>query len=100
MRPYSEEMIGGSPVEIPEKYAERSPVHFVENIRGGLLIVQGARDPNVTPENVRVVRQRLDELHIPYELLVFEDEGHGIYKPANQAVLYARLADFFDAHLK
>jgi len=100
LRPYSEEMIGGSPAEIPEKYAERSPINYVKNIRGGLLIVQGARDPNVTPENVRLVRQFLDEGRIPYELLVFEDEGHGIYKPANEAVLYARLADFFDAFLR
>ena len=97
LRPYSEEMIGGSPAEIPEKYAERSPINYIQNINGRLLIVQGAQDPNVSPENVRMVRQRLDEFHIPYELLVFEDEGHGIYKPANEAVLYAHLADFFEA---
>jgi dipeptidyl aminopeptidase/acylaminoacyl peptidase len=27
------------------------------------------------------------------------NEGHGIQRPANQAVLYRRLADFFDAAL-
>jgi dipeptidyl aminopeptidase/acylaminoacyl peptidase len=63
------------------------------------LIVQGAQDPNVTPENVRQVVQRLDANHIPYELLVFEDEGHGINKPLNQERLYARLAAFFDEAL-
>jgi dipeptidyl aminopeptidase/acylaminoacyl peptidase len=97
LRPYSEEMIGGSPSEIPEKYADRSPVNFIQNIRGKLLIVQGARDPNVTPENVRLVRQRLDQQKIPYDLLVFEDEGHGISRPANEAILYPRMADFFES---
>ncbi len=58
LRPYSEEMMGGSPEEVPERYRERSPVHFVGNIRGELLIVQGLRDPNVTPENVSVVQRR------------------------------------------
>jgi dipeptidyl aminopeptidase/acylaminoacyl peptidase len=87
-------------VEIPGKYAGRSPINYIQNIRGGLLIVQGARDPNVTPENVRVVRQRLDAHIIPYEVLAFEDEGHGINKPVNEAVLYARLADFFEAYLR
>ncbi len=96
LRPYSEEMMGGSPDEIPEKYRERSPIHFVQNIRGALLIVQGAQDPNVTPENVRAVRQRLEAHGIPYELLVFEDEGHGILKPENQRRLYPALADFFE----
>ena len=29
------------------------------------------------------------------ELLTFEDEGHGIVRPANQRALYTRLAAFF-----
>jgi dipeptidyl aminopeptidase/acylaminoacyl peptidase len=95
LRPYSEEMMGGTPNQIPAKYRERSPIHFVENIRGQLLIVQGARDPNVTPENVRVVRQALDEAGVPYGVLTFEDEGHGISKPRNQRALYLHLLQFF-----
>jgi len=96
LRPYSEEMIGGRPDQVPEKYYERSPINFVQDIRGKLLIVQGALDPNVSPENVRHVRQRLEEHRIPYRLLVFEDEGHGIGKPANQEELYPELANFFE----
>ena len=99
LRPLSEEMIGGSPEQVPQRYYDRSPINFVQNIRGKLLIVQGARDPNVSPENVRQVVQRLESCQVPYELLVFEDEGHGIQKPANQARLYARLADFFEKAL-
>ncbi|MFZ5916753.1 MAG: prolyl oligopeptidase family serine peptidase [Chloroflexota bacterium] len=99
LRPLSEEMMGGSPQQAPQRYRERSPIHFVQHIRGRLLIVQGAQDPNVTPENVRQVRQRLEAFGIPYELLVFDDEGHGIIRPSNQRRLYTRLADFFDAAL-
>ena len=39
--------------------------------------------------------RRSDAAGIRHELLVFEDEGHGIVKPKNQRVLYARLAEFF-----
>jgi len=85
LRPLSEEMMGGSPEAVPQRYYERSPINFVQNMRGKLLIVQGARDPNVTPENVRQVVERLGKYQIAYELMVFEDEGHGIQKPANQA---------------
>jgi dipeptidyl aminopeptidase/acylaminoacyl peptidase len=99
LRPYSEEMMGGSPVEVPERYAERSPINAVPDIQGRLLIVQGGQDPNVTPENVCEVVRRLDAHGIDYDLLSFEDEGHGIAKPANQQKLYVRLADFFDAAL-
>jgi dipeptidyl aminopeptidase/acylaminoacyl peptidase len=95
LRPYSEEMMGGSPAQVPERYRERSPIHFVDQIRGSLLIVQGLNDPNVTPQNVTDVRQRLDAAGIPYELLLFEDEGHGIAKPENRKHLCRQLARFF-----
>ena len=96
LRPYSEEMMGGSPEAAPQRYRERSPINYVRNIRGELLIVQGLRDPNVTPDNVHAVTQALDEHHVPYEVLTFEDEGHGIARPKNLKILYPRLADFFD----
>lgn len=95
LRPYSEEMLGGRPDQAPERYRERSPLHFVRDIRGRLLIVQGLRDPDVTPENVRVVREALELAGVPYDLLAFEDEGHGIRQPKNRKTLYWRLAAFF-----
>lgn len=100
LRPYSEEMMGGSPKEVPNRYYERSPINFVHQIKGKLMIVQGARDPNVTPKNVEEVRKRLDEAGVKYDLLVFEDEGHGIVKTKNQRILYKRNADFFTKALE
>ena len=96
LRPYSEEMMGGPPEEVPEIYHERSPIHFVQNIRAPLLIVQGLKDPNVTPANVDAVVESLEQHNTPYELLTFEDEGHGIARPENLKTLYPRLADFFE----
>jgi dipeptidyl aminopeptidase/acylaminoacyl peptidase len=95
LRPYSEEMLGGSPEQAPQRYHDRSPINFVRNIRGRLLIVQGLRDPNVTPENVRAVEAALQDAGMAYELLVFADEGHGITRPDNQRTLYRRLVAFF-----
>lgn len=97
LRPYSEEMLGGSPAQVPQRYRERSPIHFVANIRGRLLIVQGLRDPNVTPENVRVVGAALQQAGVEYQLLAFDDEGHGVSKVKNLRTLYTRLAEFFGA---
>ncbi len=99
LRPLSEEMIGGRPDQVPERYYARSPINFVENIQGQLLIVQGAQDPNVTPENVRQVVRRLQAAGKEYQLLMFEDEGHGIVRVANQERLYTALADFFASAL-
>ncbi len=96
LRPYSEEMMGGTPEQVPDRYRDRSPINAVGDIRGKLLIVQGMQDPNVTPENVDVVVKALGREGVPYDLLTFEDEGHGISRPWNLEVLYPRLADFFE----
>ena len=70
-------------------------MQYIHNIKGKLLIVQGAKDPNVTLENVKTVEEALRKEHIPYETLVFEDEGHGILKPENQKKLLLKSVDFF-----
>jgi len=100
LRPYSEQMLGGSPEEVPEIYYERSPINYIHRIKGRLLIVQGANDPNVTPRNAEEVVKRLDRAGIEYELLVFEDEGHGILKKKNKKILYRRMAEFFHKTLQ
>jgi dipeptidyl aminopeptidase/acylaminoacyl peptidase len=87
-------MMGGSPSMAPERYRERSPIHFVDRITGRLLIAQGANDSNVTPENVRLVEEALKRAGVPYQTLMFADEGHGVRKPENLRVLYARLIEF------
>ncbi len=95
LRPYSEEMMGGSPFQVPQRYYERSPINFIENIRAPLLIVQGMQDPNVTPENVRVVTARLQDHGIEYQLLAFENEGHGIARRENRKTLLGHMVPFF-----
>jgi dipeptidyl aminopeptidase/acylaminoacyl peptidase len=97
LRPLSAEMMGGRPDQVPQRFYERSPLHFVQNIKGKLFIIQGGQDPNVTPQNVDTVTEALDKHGIAYELLNFEDEGHGIYKVKNQRELYLRLIAFFES---
>ena len=55
---------------MPERYRERSPIQFMGNIRGRVLIVQGLRDPNVTPENVRAAAA-LQASNVEFQTLVF-----------------------------
>jgi dipeptidyl aminopeptidase/acylaminoacyl peptidase len=95
-RPLTDALFGGSPDQVPEKYYNASPINFVQNIVGRLLIIQGMQDATVSPENVRVMTAALQKTGIEYETLAFEDEGHGIVKPKNQRKLYLELARFFE----
>lgn len=98
-RLYSEEMMGGTPEALPERYFKASPSNFIGNIRGRLCIVHGLADSNVSPENTHLAYRELDQAGIPYDLLTFDDEGHGIYKAGNRQALLERMASFFGAAL-
>jgi len=95
LRPLTDRMMGGKPTECPERYRERSPVHFADRIQAKLLIVQGARDPNVPPDHVHAIVPRLDEAGVDYEILWLEDEGHGILKRKNYIFVLSRMIAFF-----
>lgn len=84
-RAYSEEMMGGTPDEVPEKYANASPGTFVDQIRGHVLVVHGLADSNVGPENTHAAIRDLTARAIPHEVLLFPDEGHGVARRANLA---------------
>jgi len=94
-RDYSEEMMGGTPAEQPERYRNASPANFIDRIKGRLMIVHGLKDSNVSPENTRAAVRDLDRAGIPYTLLTFDNEGHGIYRASNREVLFQRIAAFF-----
>ena len=97
LRPYSEEMMGGKPQDVPEKYYNGSPINFINKIKGKLLIIQGANDPNVTPANVTVVEEALHNAEVEYETVVYSDEGHGIIKKPNRKKKFEDIADFVDS---
>lgn len=94
-RAYSEEMMGGTPEQFPERYFNASPRNFVGRIKGKLMIVHGLADSNVSPANTELAVKDLDARGIPYRLLTFPDEGHGIYKAGNRARWLTEMADFF-----
>jgi dipeptidyl aminopeptidase/acylaminoacyl peptidase len=99
LRPYSAEMMGGTPEEVPERYKQGSPINFIHNIKGKVLIIQGLRDPNVTPENVRAVENKLKKYDISYKKLEFDDEGHGIIRKRNKRKKIVTIANFFENNL-
>jgi len=76
-----------------------SPIHRVERIRAPLLVIHGANDPRVPLSEAEQIVGRLSELGRSVELLVFDDEGHGLVKLVNRRVAYRAVADFLDQHL-
>ena len=95
-REYSREMMGGTPQEVPAKYAAASPGNYIKQIKGAVLIVHGLADSNVGPENSAVAIRELTAAGIPHEVLLFADEGHGVLRPGNVAEYLARTVAFLE----
>lgn len=93
-RAYSEEMMGGTPEEYPDKYANASPGRFIDRIRGHVLIVHGLANSNVGPENTHTAVRELTEFGIPHEVLLFADEGHGVFRRHNVETYLRQSAAF------
>lgn len=77
-----------------------SPIHKAGNITSPLLIVHGKNDERVPLSETNQMYETLQKNSVPVELLVFEDEGHGVVKTKNKAVLYKRIIEFLEKYLK
>ena len=93
-RSYSEEMMGGTPDEVPERYARASPGNFIHQIKGHLLIVHGLADSNVGPENSLAAIRDLTAAGIAHDTMLLPDEGHGIVRRSNLANYLQRSETF------
>ncbi len=77
-----------------EVLEEASPINRVEQIRAPLFIVHGANDPRVPLSEAEQIHEVLEKQGVRNELLVYDDEGHGLAKLANRVDAYPRIADF------
>lgn len=98
MRHFQERNIG-SPDENPEFYRERSPLNHVDNVRCPILILQGERDPRVTMREAEQMKASLERGNKTFELVVYEDEGHGFSKLENRLDYIRRIGTFFQRYL-
>lgn len=92
----------GNP-ENPEDLAflkDRSPKTYIENIDFPMLVIQGRNDPRVVAEESEDLVNHLQEIGRDVEILLFENEGHGVEKYENKVVCYNRITDFFKETLK
>jgi dipeptidyl aminopeptidase/acylaminoacyl peptidase len=73
---------------------EASPITHVDAMRAPLFIIHGANDPRVPLSEAEQIHRVLSERGIRTELLVYDDEGHGLSKLANRLDAYPRAVAF------
>ena len=77
----------------------RSPLSRIDDIRIPILVVQGANDVRVTRAESEQIVAAMQAKGLPYEYLLFDDEGHGLVRPQNRETYYAAVERFLKEHL-
>ena len=72
---------------------EASPITHVDAIRAPLLLIHGANDPRVPLGEAEQIHAALRGRGIRSELLVYDDEGHGLQKLKNRLDAYPQAVD-------
>ncbi|SPE53633.1 Prolyl tripeptidyl peptidase precursor [Streptomyces netropsis] len=69
-------LLGGTPEEVPERYAASSPLTYVDDVRAPVYISAGMNDPRCPIRQVENYVDRLAERGHPHEVYRY-DAGHG-----------------------
>jgi dipeptidyl aminopeptidase/acylaminoacyl peptidase len=78
-----------------EFLATFSPLRQADRITASLLVIHGRNDPRVPVSEAEQIHRAVQGS----ELLVFDDEGHGITRHGNRARAYGRALEFVSARL-
>ncbi|MFE4601021.1 S9 family peptidase [Kitasatospora indigofera] len=69
-------LFGGTPEEVPERWAASSPLTYVERVRVPVYISAGLNDPRCPIRQIENYVERLEQLGRPHEVYRY-DAGHG-----------------------
>lgn len=83
-----------TPAHNPEGYAATSPLAAAKDLHGKLLLLLGAIDDNVHPQNSTLFAQELQKAGIPFRMMLYPKGRHAIIEPAQVKHLRAMMADF------
>jgi dienelactone hydrolase len=86
----------GHPLRDRKLLEALSPLRRVDLLTAPLLVVHGAHDTNVPFSESEQIVEALLEAGRPVRFLSFDDDGHGIDKRENRAVLTAAIAGWLN----
>lgn len=90
----------GDPKTERELLRRLSPIHKIDCLIAPTIIFHGAHDTNVPVREAEQVVDSLKKRGVPFEYILFPDEGHGLTKTSNRVRAVKALVGWFGAHLK
>lgn len=89
----------GDPAKDREFLEDISPLNNAAKITAPLFMIHGTNDPRVPFRETRQIEGDLRKRRRTVEVLVFDDEGHGLVKLKNRIRGYTAAAEFLLRHI-
>jgi dipeptidyl aminopeptidase/acylaminoacyl peptidase len=90
---------GASVYDDPAVYARMSAVNFIRNVTTPTLAVVGDRDGECPAPQSFEFWHALRDQHVPTELVVYPNEGHGFVDPAHRRDVLDRAVNWFARYM-
>ncbi len=90
---------GASVYDDPQIYAKSSAIDFIKNVNTPTLSVVGDRDGECPAPQSFEFWHALRDLHVPSQLVVYPNEGHGLSDPAHRRDVLERAVDWFARYM-
>ncbi len=88
------------PSENTAGYEDNSPIKYVKQIKGKLLLIHGAADDNVHLQNAMEFVNAAVNNNIPLDYFVYPNKNHGIFGGYTRLHLYNKIFGFLESNLK
>lgn len=89
----------GTPWDSEEVYERLSPIRHVKKVTSPMLILHGAQDRRVPPEQAVEFYRALRDLGKEVTFVIYPREGHGLREPRHQIDRLKRYLTFFSKHV-
>lgn len=89
-----------TPQENPTGYKSSSVLPIATNLKGKLLLIYGAVDDNVHPQNSMCFSEILIQNNIAFDMAVYPDSDHSIYGGNHRLHLYTKMTNFLKQNLQ
>jgi dipeptidyl aminopeptidase/acylaminoacyl peptidase len=90
---------GASVYDDPAVYAKSSAINFIKSAKTPMLIVVGDRDGECPAPQSFEMWHALQTMHVPVELVVYPNEGHGFSEPSDVRDVLERAVAWFDKYM-
>jgi dipeptidyl aminopeptidase/acylaminoacyl peptidase len=90
---------GASVYDDPAVYAKSSAINFIRKVKTPTLVVVGDRDGECPAPQSFEFWHALRDQHVPTELVVYPNEGHGFVNPEHRRDVLERALEWFQQYM-